>query len=137
MLFIVLLIAAVGYYVIINQDNQDNQDNEDNKIVKCNIDSNISCKMYNQRDINSKCSSMCLGQNPKYIFTGKHKQVNNEHICECDYINEKFTLDFTNINENPDILPDVVPSDVKFSDRSYLEKEQEKRYGGLIFGVAK
>jgi hypothetical protein len=77
---------------------------------------------------------MCIEQNPKYIFTGKHTQVNNEHVCECDYPEEKFTLDFTNVSETPDILPDVVPSDVKFSDRNYLEKEQEKRYKGLIFG---
>lgn len=124
MLFIVLLIAAVVYYFINNK----------NKTVKCNIDSDDSCKMYNQRDIQSKCSSMCIEQNPNYIFTGKHTYVNNEHVCECDYPEEKFTLDFTNINENPDILPDVVPSDVKFSDRNYLEKEQEKRYGSLIFG---
>jgi hypothetical protein len=125
MLFIVLLIAAVVYYFI---------NNARNKTVKCNMDSDDSCKMYNQRDIQSKCSSMCIEQNPKYIFTGKHTQVNNEHVCECDYPEEKFTLDFTNVSETPDILPDVVPSDVKFSDRNYLEKEQEKRYKGLIFG---
>lgn len=127
MLFILLLIATVVYYFI---------NNPINKTVKCNMDSDDSCKMYNHRDIQSKCSSMCIKQNPKYIFTGKHAQVNNEHVCECDYPDEKFTLDFTNINETPDILPDVVPSDVKFSDRNYLEKEQEKRYGSLIFGVS-
>jgi|GWRWMinimDraft_12_1066020.scaffolds.fasta_scaffold18678_2 hypothetical protein len=127
MLFIVLLIAAVVYYFI---------NNTSNYTVKCNIKSDYSCKMYNQRDIQSKCSSMCVAQNPNYIFTGKHTLVNNEHACECDYPKEKFTLDFTNVDENPDILPDVVPSDVKFSDRNYLEKEQEKRYGNLIFGVS-
>jgi hypothetical protein len=134
MLFIILLIliATIVYYILNNVTN-----NERNSIVKCNNKLDDSCKMYNHRDINSKCSSMCLQQDSKYIFTGQHKQVNNKHICECDYRKEKFTLDFTNINENPDILPDIVPNDIKFSDRNYLEKEQEKRYNGLIFGVAK
>jgi hypothetical protein len=125
MLLIVLLIAAAAVFYFFN---------ESNKTVKCNIDSDDSCKMYNQRDIQSKCESMCTEQNPKYIFTGQHKQVNNEHICECAYPKEKFTLDFTNVGDNPDIIPDVVPTDVKFSDRNYLEKEQENRYKGLIFG---
>jgi hypothetical protein len=125
MLFILLLIAATVYYFINN--------NNKNKIVKCNIDSDDSCKMYNERDIRSKCSSMCIEQDKNYVFTGQYKKVNDDHVCECDYSKDKFT----NINENPDILPDAVPSDVKFSDRNYLEKEQEKRYGGLIFGIVK
>ena len=126
MWIILLVIATIAFYFYKNN----------NKTVKCNIDSDGSCKMYNQRDIQSKCSSMCAEANPTYIFTGKHKQVENEHICECDYAEEKFTLDFTNVSENPDILPDIIPSDVKFSDRNYLEKTEEKRYRDLVFGAS-
>jgi hypothetical protein len=126
MLFILLLIATVVFYLKYNQHSK--------PIVKCNIDRDNSCKMYNHRDIQSKCESMCIKQNPQYNFTGQHKQVNNEHMCECSYLEEKFTLDFTNVNDNPDIIPDVIPTDAKFSDRNYLETEQEKRYKGLIFG---
>lgn len=126
MWIIILLLAAVAFYFINNKD----------KTVTCNIDADDSCKMYNQRDIQSKCSSMCTEKNSKYIFTGQHKQVNNEHVCECDYPAEKFTLDFTNVGENPDILPDVIPTDVKFSDRNYLEKQEENRFKDLIFGLS-
>ena len=124
MWFIILLLAAVAFYFLKN-----------NKTVRCNIDSDISCKMYSQQDIQTKCTSLCLEKNNKYVFTGTHRQEGKEHLCECDYP-EKFTLDFTNIGENPDILPDVIPTDVKFSDRNYLEKTEEKRYKDLIFGIA-
>jgi hypothetical protein len=126
MWFILLILAAVAFYL----------NKTTNRTVKCNVLTDNSCKMYNQRDIQSKCSSLCLEQNPKYVFTGTHSQVDNENICECNYP-EKFTLDFSNVTENPDILPDIIPNDIKFSDRNYLEKEQERRHHNLIFGLSK
>jgi hypothetical protein len=102
--------------------------------AKCNQDEDDTCKMYNQRDIQSKCTSMCIKINPKYTFNGTHSMKGNEHICECNTSKEKFTLDFTNFGENPDILPDLVPDDSKFSNRDYLEQQEEKRYNSLIFG---
>jgi hypothetical protein len=99
-------------------------------IVSCDEESDDLCKMYNQRDIQSKCSAMCIKNNPNHVFTGTHRKEGNKHVCECELPKENFTT----VNENPDILPDVVPSDVKFSDRNYLEKEQEKRFNKLIFG---
>lgn len=131
MLFILLLLVAIVFYFVYNSYKR----NKNDKIVRCNMNTDDSCKMYNQRDIRSKCSSMCIEQNARYIFTGNHKHVGNDHVCECDYPEEKFTLNFTNINNNPDILPDIVPNDIKVAGRKYVEKEQEKRYGGLIFGV--
>lgn len=132
MLLLLLIIIVFIYYfknTIIN-----GKVNE-NITVSCN-ESDISCKMYNPRDIQSKCQSLCVQENPKYVFTGTHKQIDSKHTCECSYPIEKFTLDFTNVGEHPDILPDVVPSDMKFSDRNYLEKEEGKRYHDLIFGNA-
>ena len=102
--------------------------------VKCNSDSDDTCKMYNQRDIQSKCTSMCTKLNPKYVFNGQYKKEDKDHICGCIESPEQFTLDFTNVGDNPDILPDIVPDDSKFSNRDYLEKEEEKRYNKLIFG---
>jgi hypothetical protein len=90
--------------------------------------------MYNHRDINSKCTNLCKAENPNLIFTGNLQENNDAYICECNYSTEPFTLDFTNIGENPDILPDIIPDDTKFSDRNYLEDVQQKRYHSLIFG---
>lgn len=124
-MWIIILIAIVLYFFM----------NQTGKVTtKCNQDEDDTCKMYNQRDIQSKCSSMCVKLNPNYTFTGTYYKEDNEHVCECDTSTEKFTLDFTNFGENPDILPDIVPDDSKFSNRDYLEKEEENRYNKLIFG---
>lgn len=124
-MIVILLILAFLYFFIFNKTSL---------TVKCNSDEDDTCKMYNQRDIQSKCTSMCAKVNPRYIFNGEYKKAENEHICGCEESPEQFTLDFTNFGENPDILPDVVPDDSKFSNRDYLEKEEENRYHKLIFG---
>lgn len=121
----ILLILAFVYFFVFNKQSL---------TVKCNSDEDDTCKMYNQRDIQSKCNSMCSKLNPKYVFNGQYIKEDNEHICGCAKSPEQFTLDFTNVGENPDILPDIVPDDSKFSNRDYLEKEEEKRYNKLIFG---
>lgn len=123
-MIVILLVLAVLYFFIFNTS----------RTVKCNSDEDDSCKMYNQRDIMTKCTSMCTKLNPKYIFNGQYKAEGNEHICGCEQSPEKFTLDFTKVGENPDILPDIIPDDSKFSNRDYLEKEEERRYNSLIFG---
>jgi len=122
----VILLIVIGLYFFMNQKSV--------VTAKCNQDEDDTCKMYNQRDIQSKCTSMCIKINPKYTFNGTHSMKGNEHICECNTSKEKFTLDFTNFGENPDILPDLVPDDSKFSNRDYLEQQEEKRYNSLIFG---
>ena len=104
------------------------------KIIKRCRKDNAECNMYNHRDITSKCNRLCKEENPNLIFTGNLQENSDEYICECDYSTEPFTLDFTNVGENPDILPDVIPDDTKFSDRNYLENVQQKRYNSLIFG---
>lgn len=124
-MIVILLIIAFMYFFMFNQTTV---------TVRCNSDEDDTCKMYNQRDIQSKCTSMCTKLNPRYIFNGQYTKENNEHVCECKESPEQFTLDFTNFGENPDLLPDVVPDDSKFSNRDYLENEEEKRYNKLIFG---
>jgi hypothetical protein len=124
-MIVILIALAFLYFFVFNTSSI---------TVKCNSDEQDACKMYNQRDIQTKCTSMCNKLNPKYIFNGQYTKNDNEHICGCSESPEQFTLDFTNVGENPDILPDIVPDDSKFSNRDYLEKTEEKRYHSLIFG---
>lgn len=121
MWIIILLLAALAFYFI-----------NIKKTVSCNIKSDIACKMYNTRDIQTKCNSMCSELNPNYIFTGQHRQEDDTHICECDYPIESFTSDFTTYGEHPDILPDIIPTDI--SNRNQLENNKQQRYKSLIFG---
>lgn len=129
MLFLIILLALIYYFVIYKKSSvvQDNT-------VSCDEESDDLCKMYNQRDIQTKCSAMCTKKSPKHIFAGKYKKEGSEHVCECELSQEKFTLDFSNFGENPDVIPDTIPDDSKFSNRNYLEQEQEKRFNKLIFG---
>jgi hypothetical protein len=128
-MLLVLIVFGLVYYFLIYKNSDLTK-----KTVSCNSDIDVSCKMYNSRDIKSKCSSMCSKENPKYIFTGEYNKKYNEHTCGCEIPKEQFTLDYTDAHETPDILPDTVPDDSKFSNRDYLEKEQENRYNKLIFG---
>lgn len=133
-MLLLILILTIVYFVFFNGKNKNLKHMSKPITVKCN-ESDVNCRMYNVRDIQSKCQSLCVQENHDYVFTGNHKQKDDEHICECNYPNiEKFTLDFTNVGENPDILPDIIPTDMKFSDRNYLEKVKEERYKDLIFG---
>ena len=83
-------------------------------LVSCNSD-NPSCKMYNHRDITSKCNSMCSVKNPNYIFNDNHTYKNGIHTCEC-IVKETF------INER------------KIKDQDQTEKFEEQRLHTLIFG---
>lgn len=130
MWLILLLIVIAYYYYFFNNP----KPVVTSVTVRCNSESDDACKMYNQRDIQSKCTAMCIKENPKLIFNGKYVKENDDHVCGCEIPTEKFTLDFTNFGDNPDILPDVVPDDSKFSNRNYLEKTEEERYHSLIFG---
>jgi hypothetical protein len=95
--------------------------NKNERILKICRKDDLQCRMYNHRDINTKCTRLCKEENLKFNFTGNLQENNNEYICECVYIQEPFTLDFTNVGQNPDILPDTIPDDTKLLDRNYLE----------------
>ncbi len=121
-----IIIAAFVYFFLIKSDINPVKDMK----VSCNMSEDDSCKMYNQRDIQSKCQFLCVQKNKDYIFNGNSLKKGDIQICECIEAPEKFT-DFGN---NPDILPDKVPNDEAFSDRNFVEKTQEDRFHKLIFG---
>ena len=116
-IIILLAIAAYFYYTSSKKPNV--------FVVSCNSNEDDGCKMYNSRDINSKCETLCLKKNENAIFTGEYIKDNDNHHCECKI---KSNEEFTQFGNNPDILPDKVPTDAAFSDRSYTEKMQEDRY---------
>lgn len=128
-MWLILLLIVIAYYYF-NRE----KPLPTSFTVRCNSESDDSCKMYNQRDVQSKCEAMCIKENPLSRFSGEYSKQGNDHVCECELPKEKFTLDFTNFGEHPDVLPDIVPDDSKFSNRDYLEKTEEARYHNLIFG---
>lgn len=103
--------------------------------LKCDESKDVSCKMYNHRDINSKCTSLCQSrpQGP-LLFNGNHTAVGGIHTCECAPAVEHFTLDFSNITTNIQPLQDPLPTDAKYNDRNVLEQHQQDRLKNLIFG---
>lgn len=120
----ILILLAIGVYFYISRKS-------DVFTVSCNSTEDDGCKMYNTRDINSKCQSLCVEKNKNSKFTGLYLKDNNIHNCECK-IHEAES--FIPVGEHPDILPDEVPTDAAFSDRSYTEQMQEDRYKKLQFG---
>lgn len=72
------------------------------RFVTCDSTTDSSCKLYNHRDINSKCSSLCLIKNKNFIFSGNHIEENNIHSCECKYTTKE---SFNNLNTIPIPIP--------------------------------
>jgi hypothetical protein len=103
--------------------------------LTCDESKDISCRIYNHRDINSKCTSLCQShpQGP-LLFNANHTAVGGIHTCECIPIVEHFTLDFSNITSNVQTLQDPLPSDNKYNDRNVLEQHEQDRLKNLIFG---
>lgn len=133
MMLLILITIGLLYYFLIYKNNNIKQ--SQTTTVSCNSETDIYCKMYNLRDIQSKCERMCMTQDEKYVFSGEFNQKDNENICGCEIpIKNTPTEEFTNLDENVDILPDIIPDDSKFSNRDFLEKEQENRFNKLIFG---
>lgn len=122
-MWILILLAICVYFYITRKS--------DVFTVSCNSTEDDGCKMYNTRDINSKCQSLCVEKNKNAKFTGEYLKDKDVHSCECQI---KPAESFTQFGENPDILPDKVPTDAAFSDRSYTEQMQEDRYKKLQFG---
>jgi hypothetical protein len=128
---ILTLLAFYIIYIITKKNN-----NNIIYTVSCN-EEDISCKMYNHRDITSKCTAMCHIKFPDSDFNDNHTFKDNIHACECvpktdktDNV-EKFVpmKDF----DTP-ILGEHVGTDVLFSDRNYTEKQNHDRFSSLIFG---
>ena len=96
-------------------------------LVMCDENIDDKCKMYNSRDINSKCTSMCI---LKYqtSFNGNHIVKDKNHTCECNLEN------YSNIDSDTSFLPSTIPDDKLFSNRNYVQSQEESRYNKLIFG---
>lgn len=104
------------------------------KTVICDESQDDSCKMYNNRDINSKCTSLCLDKY-KTQFSGKHTVKDSIHVCDCKQIKEmKDKEKFTEIQSPDSFLPNIIPDDHLYSDRNYVQNQEEARYNKLIFG---
>ena len=123
-MWIIILLAIAAYFYYTSQKS-------DIFIASCNSSEDDGCKMYNARDINSKCQALCLEKDTNSEFTGEYVKDKDNHHCECKI---KPKESFTQVGNNQDILPDKVPTDAAFSDRGYTEKTQEDRYKKLQFG---
>lgn len=96
--------------------------------VSCNSN-DISCKMYNHRDIFAKCNYLCINKYPNSIYNeDTHSIKNNIHSCQCKLIDE-----FTSIkNYDTPILGKTINNDT--NNRDNIEKIQYDRLDSLIFG---
>lgn len=103
--------------------------------VTCDESKDISCRMYNHVDVNSKCSSLCqLCPQGPLLFNGNHTAIGGINTCECIPAIEHFTLDFSNINSKFQALQDPLPTDIKYNNRNVLGQHEENRFKHLIFG---
>lgn len=121
-----IIIAFIVYNTIYT-----NKKNTTKYTVTCDS-KDISCKMYNHLDIDSKCTSMCLKKYPNSTFDGNHTELpDGSHKCECTPEKEQFISigDF----DKP-ILGNTIQTDLLFSNRNYVEKVQKDRLQKLIFG---
>lgn len=124
------IIISVCFFIIFNYITiYDKKDKGKKYNVSCDEKLQNSCMMYNFRDINSKCTSMCMLKY-KSSFSGNHIKKNSVNICECNTNLEQFS----DIKANDVILPQIVPDDKSFSDRNYVQNQEENRYNKLIFG---
>lgn len=122
-LLLLFIIVSILFYSVYIPD----------RFVSCDEKLEQSCKMYNTRDINSKCTGMCMS---KYNtqFSGHHIKKDNIHTCECgNDVSEKFTESEQTLYD-VEILPEIIPDDKKFSNRDYVQNQEENRYNKLIFG---
>ena len=147
-MFLLLIIAIFIYILYKNQSvispntnifyNSITHIPESKLTAKCNSLTDLSCKLYTNVDIKSKCKTLCSNEYPNTVFNGNHNvDGGGIHTCECVPSNsiEQFTLDFTPIKQFKDLtLENPTPNDSLFSDRNYVEKHQESRYNNLIFG---
>lgn len=121
---ILILLAIILLYFIFESKSNNSVPKE---TVACDENLDNSCKMYNTRDVNSKCTSMCILKYQQ-SFNGNHTVSDKIHTCDC-------TLEsFTQIESPDSFLPSVIPDDKLFSNRDYVQNQEESRYNKLIFG---
>lgn len=122
---LLIILSIILIYFIYKSSTETSQSSS--MLAICNENTDDKCKMYNNRDINSKCTSMCI---LKYqtSFNGNHMVKNKIHTCECNLEN------YSNIDSETSFLPSTIPDDKLFSNRNYVQSQEESRYNKLIFG---
>lgn len=126
-----LILILISLYIIYNIYNTI----KPKTIAYCKVsNSNPSCKMYNSRDINTKCSAMCVLEHPESSYNGKYELKGDIHICECKTKNKEKFMSIKQSTINKPILGEKIKSDSLFSNRNYVEKVQGDRLKSLIFG---
>ncbi len=106
--------------------------NNNTFIVSCNSKTDNLCKMYNHKDISSTCSALCKSKVDNALFINEYSKKNNIYSCTCSTIQHVEHL--SNIKDITNILPQEIPTDVLYSDRNYVEQQNESRLKKLIFG---
>lgn len=112
--FLLLLSIVILFYFFHPRDKTKLQFNN---TVSCNINT-PSCKMYNNRDIVSKCSSMCKLTGSMY--NNIHTFKDNIHTCGCEILE---TEHFTQEHNDDD-----------HDDRDSIEQQRYNKLNSLIFG---
>jgi len=91
--------------------------------------------MYNHKDISTTCTALCKLKNDKSLFTNEYSKKNGIYSCECvNDIIDKNVEHLSNIKDIVPILPQEIPTDILYSDRNYVEQQNESRLKKLIFG---
>lgn len=134
--------------------------NPNNKIAQCNSKNDIPCRIWNVRDAESKCDSLCNKQYPGSNFTGNYTTefstpdyiFNTDVIAKCECNLDDVTNNVTNVStekmENLMNTKDTKTKDTKTTDtktkdaqtsqskltRDQIEIEKNKIYNRLIFG---
>lgn len=103
--------------------------------VSCDSKKDMLCKMYNHKDISTTCTALCKLKDDKSSFTNKYSKKNGIYSCECtNKIIDKNVEHLSNIKDIVPILPQEIPTDILYSDRNYVEQQNESRLKKLIFG---
>lgn len=109
--------------------------------VSCDSTSDISCKMYNHKDISNKCTGLCKSKDTNSLFANKYSKQNDIYSCECTSSPELTNETVTNIIQQPvkeqfsnDDKHRDSDNNITYSDRNYIEQQNESRLKKLIFG---
>jgi len=103
--------------------------------VSCDSNTDMLCRMYNHKDISTTCDALCKLKDDKSSFTNEYSKKNGIYSCECvNDIIDKNVEHLSNIKDIVPILPQQIPTDILYSDRNYVEQQNESRLKKLIFG---
>ena len=131
LILIILTVTILGYLYYSKRENMF----FDPLTSKCNANTDVSCNLYNHRDIKSKCNSLCANNHKGTIYNDNHtfNKETGDHTCEC-ITPEHFTTDFSLVSNLGDKILDTKILEDE-TDRNTRDQQFEKRYKDLVFGV--